>query len=130
MPWPKSTRPVKQKRALLESNPPRDNWIDGDEIKNVSPNEKPETFISEPEHALKNSRPEGVKIVMLPTALFCQGFLERGERIFRRQRFPSGWQSSLRLNAQPAIRVGARRLAQYNLSELLSWKTSAPNLPN
>ena len=35
-----------------------------------------------------------------------------------------------RLNAQPAIRVEARRLAQYNLSELLSWKTSAPNLPN
>jgi hypothetical protein len=31
-----SHRPVKQRRALLESNPPRDNWIDGDEIKNVS----------------------------------------------------------------------------------------------
>jgi len=27
--------PVKQKRALLRSNPPRDNWIEGDEI-NVS----------------------------------------------------------------------------------------------
>ena len=58
-----SHRPVKQTRALLESNPPRDNWIDGDEIKsvstfgeaNTSPNEKRETFISEPEHALKNS---------------------------------------------------------------------------
>src|SRR5687768_7783917 len=24
--------PVKQKRALLKSNPPRDNWIEGDEI--------------------------------------------------------------------------------------------------
>jgi len=55
--------PVKQKRALLESNPPRDNWIDGDEIKtvstfgeaNTSPNENWETFISEPEHACKNS---------------------------------------------------------------------------
>jgi hypothetical protein len=55
--------PVKQKRALLESNPPRDNWIDGDEIKsvsafgeaNTSPNEQGQTFISEPEHALKNS---------------------------------------------------------------------------
>src|SRR5215471_8369644 len=55
--------PVKQTRALLESNPPRDNWIDGDEIKsvstfgeaNTSPNEKWKTFISEPEYALKNS---------------------------------------------------------------------------
>jgi hypothetical protein len=58
-----SHRPVKQTRALLESNPPRDNWIDGDEITNVStfgeantsPNENWEIFISEPEHALKNS---------------------------------------------------------------------------
>jgi hypothetical protein len=33
-------------------------------------------------------------------------------------------------NAHPAIRVGARRLAQYNGSELFGWKTSAPNLPN
>jgi len=33
-------------------------------------------------------------------------------------------------NAQPTIRVGARRLAQYNVSELWGWKTSAPNLPN
>jgi len=40
--------PVKRRRALLESNPPRDNWSDGDEIKsvstfgedNTSPNEK------------------------------------------------------------------------------------------
>ena len=55
--------PVKRKRALLESNPPRDNWSDGDEIKsvstfgeaNTSPNEKSETFISEPEYASKNS---------------------------------------------------------------------------
>ena len=55
--------PVKQRRALLESNPPRDNWIDGDEIKsvstfgeaNTSPNEQGQTFISEPEHAFKNS---------------------------------------------------------------------------
>jgi hypothetical protein len=55
--------PVNRKRALLESNPPRDNWTDGDEIKrvstfgeaNTSPNEKWETFISEPEHASKNS---------------------------------------------------------------------------
>jgi hypothetical protein len=58
-----SHRPVKQTRALLESNPPRDNWIDGDEIKsvstfgeaNTSPNEQWQTLISEPEHALKNS---------------------------------------------------------------------------
>jgi len=37
---PKNTNslcPVKRKRALLESNPPRDNWTDGDEIKRVSP---------------------------------------------------------------------------------------------
>ena len=27
------SRPVKQTRALLKSNPPRDNWIEGDEIK-------------------------------------------------------------------------------------------------
>jgi hypothetical protein len=32
------------------------------------------------------------------------------------------------LDAQPAIRVGTRGFAQYNLSELSSWKTSAPNL--
>ena len=30
--------------------------------------------------------------------------------------------------AHPAIRVGAHRLAQYNGSVLLGWKTSAPNL--
>ena len=55
--------PAKQRWALLESNPPRDSWIEGDEIKNVSafgeaktsPNENRETFISEPEHASKNS---------------------------------------------------------------------------
>jgi hypothetical protein len=55
-------RPVKQKRALLKSNPPRDNWIEGDEIKSVSicwggqnlPNNNLETIISEPSHALKN----------------------------------------------------------------------------
>jgi hypothetical protein len=33
---PNSLCPVKRKRALLESNPPRDNWTDGDEIKRVS----------------------------------------------------------------------------------------------
>jgi hypothetical protein len=50
---------VKQRRALLESNPPRDNWIDGDEIENVSalgeaknlPKWKGADAISEPEHA-------------------------------------------------------------------------------
>ena len=55
--------PVKQTRALLESNPPRDSWTDGDEIKNVStfgeaatsPKTTLETFISEPEHAFQNS---------------------------------------------------------------------------
>jgi hypothetical protein len=59
---PKSFCPVKQKRALLKSNPPRDNWIEGDEIKpvstfgeaNTSPKETVRHFILEPSHALKN----------------------------------------------------------------------------
>src|SRR6266487_1762026 len=59
--------PVKRKRALLKSNPPRDNWIEGDEINrlhiwgaNNSPNANLQTFISEPSHALKTSiRPRG-----------------------------------------------------------------------
>src|SRR6266481_2521610 len=58
-----SHRPVKQRRALLESNPPRDNWIERRRNKTVStfgeaktsPKAKVETFISEPEHALQNS---------------------------------------------------------------------------
>ena len=58
-----SYRPAKQRRALLESNPPRDSWIERRRNKNVStfgeaktsPNAKRQTFISEPEHALKNS---------------------------------------------------------------------------
>ena len=52
---------VKQKRALLKSNPPRDNWTEGDEINRLhiwgaqnSPNANRQTFISEPSHALKN----------------------------------------------------------------------------
>jgi hypothetical protein len=53
--------PVKQKRALLKSNSPRDSWIEGDEIKNVSifgevttsSKINRQTFISEPSHALK-----------------------------------------------------------------------------
>src|SRR6266581_8250126 len=58
-----SLRPVKQRRALLESNPPRDNWIERRRNKTVSsfgeaqtsPKANKETFISEPEHALQNS---------------------------------------------------------------------------
>jgi len=58
-----SHRPVKQRRALLESNPPRDSWIERRRNKNVSafgeaktsPNRNLETFISEPEHAFQNS---------------------------------------------------------------------------
>ena len=61
---PMSIRPVKQKRALLESNPPRDNWIEGDEIKTVStlgeanpsPKGLGETFYFRAEHALKTHR--------------------------------------------------------------------------
>jgi hypothetical protein len=57
----KSICPVKQKRALLKSNPPRDSRTDGDEIKNVSTFGEAKTspkpvwrmIISEPEHALK-----------------------------------------------------------------------------
>lgn len=51
---------MKQKRALLRSNPPRDNWIEGDEI-NVSsfgeaknlPEANPEMNYFRAEHALK-----------------------------------------------------------------------------
>src|SRR5687768_15267730 len=58
-----SLRPVKQKRALLKSNPPRDNWIEGDEITvstfgeaNTSPKQNLEVIISESSHALKTSK--------------------------------------------------------------------------
>jgi hypothetical protein len=58
-----SLHPVKQRWALLESNLPRDSWIEGRRNKTVStfgeaqasPKAKLETFISEPEHALENS---------------------------------------------------------------------------
>ena len=58
-----SARPVKQRRALLESNPPRDSWIDRRRNEVVStfgeaktsPKARRETFISEPEHAFQNS---------------------------------------------------------------------------
>src|SRR5689334_19407472 len=51
--------PGKQRRALLESNPPRDNWIERRRNKIVStfgeatpsPKANWQTFISEPEHA-------------------------------------------------------------------------------
>src|SRR6266581_8818843 len=69
MPAAKSLRPVKQKRALLESNPPRDNWIERRRNKKRLriwggqnlPKWKKETFISEPEHALKTHRPRSGK---------------------------------------------------------------------
>lgn len=58
---PNSLCPVKQTRALLKSNPPRDNWTEGDEINRLhiwgpksSPNVNLQTFISEPSHALEN----------------------------------------------------------------------------
>src|SRR2546421_3837868 len=58
-----SHHPVKQRWALLESNPPRDSWIERRRNKTVStfgeakasPKANLETFISEPEHALENS---------------------------------------------------------------------------
>src|SRR5207253_5718728 len=69
MPAAKSLRPVKQKRALLESNPPRDNWIERRRNKKRLriwggqnlPKWKKEAFISEPEHALKTHRPRSGK---------------------------------------------------------------------
>jgi len=65
-------RPVKQKRALLESNPPRDSWIERRRNKIVStvgeaktsPTRKLETFISEPEHAFKNSSESVHRLMM------------------------------------------------------------------
>src|SRR5262245_46684169 len=59
--------PVKQKRALLESNPPRDSRIEGDEIKSVSvfgeTNTSPKLFSGDPfissRACLKNSRNYG-----------------------------------------------------------------------
>src|SRR3974390_241735 len=62
-------RPVKQKRALLESNPPRDSWTERRRNKTVStfgevktsPKAILETFISEPEHAFQNSSKTGSK---------------------------------------------------------------------
>src|SRR5436190_13568700 len=69
MPTAKSLRPVKQKRALLESNPPRDNWIERRRNKKRLriwggqnlPKWNKEIFISEPEHALKTHRPRSDK---------------------------------------------------------------------
>jgi len=54
--------PVKQKQALLKSNPPRDNWTEGDEIKTVSTFGELKTppmpiwrpLFQSPSHALKN----------------------------------------------------------------------------
>ena len=56
-----------------------------------------------------------------PASLFVLG----GGETFFQPVSPGRWPK-----AQPTIRVAARRLAQYNLSELSGWKTSAPNLPN
>src|SRR5687767_1041444 len=60
-----SLRPVKQKRALLQSNPPRDNWIEGDEItvstwggQNLPKTESGEDYFRA-EHALKTSNCQG-----------------------------------------------------------------------
>jgi hypothetical protein len=63
------TGPVKQKRALLESNPPRDSWTEGDEMNvstsgevQTSPDAAMESFISEPSHALKTHPKNKLKI--------------------------------------------------------------------
>src|SRR5437762_4819600 len=59
-----SCRPVKQRRALLESNPPRVSWIERRRNKkrlriwggqNLPKCKQRRPFISEPEHASKNS---------------------------------------------------------------------------
>jgi hypothetical protein len=55
--------PAKRKRALLESTPPRDSWIERRRNKTVStfgeaktsPKATAETVISEPEYAFQNS---------------------------------------------------------------------------
>ena len=63
------TGPVKHKRALLESNPPRDSWTEGDEMNvstsgeaQTSPDAAMESFISEPSHALKTHPKNKLKI--------------------------------------------------------------------
>ena len=60
---------------------------------------------------------------VLPVVLSKQT-LRLSETTFSQQVSAGPWP-----NAHPAIRVAAQRLAQYNLSELSGWKTSAPNLP-
>jgi hypothetical protein len=71
---------VRQRRALLESTPPRDNWIEGDEIKASAHFGRPkppqngnkQTLISEPEGALKSSSLlfDKVAIISIPLELF------------------------------------------------------------
>ena len=93
--------PVKQKRALLKSNPPRDNWTEGDEINRLhiwgaknSPNANLETFISEPSHALKNfeqistSKSSRTQQTNKNTLAGCPFFRsKRNRRIFDFRRF-------------------------------------------
>jgi len=71
------TGPVKQKRALLESNPPRDSWTEGDEMNvstsgeaQTSPDAAMESFISEPSHALKTHPKNKLKISLSQYPLF------------------------------------------------------------
>src|SRR5919108_2067658 len=61
-----SPGPVKKRGALLKSNPPRDNWIEGDEIKTVStigeaktsPRTKPAAPLFPSRACLENFDPE------------------------------------------------------------------------
>jgi len=71
------TGPVKQKRALLESNPPRDSWTEGDEMNvstsgeaQTSPDAAMESFISEPSHALKTHPKNKLKISLTQYPFF------------------------------------------------------------
>jgi hypothetical protein len=80
------TGPVKQKRALLESNPPRDSWTEGDEMNvstsgeaQTSPDAAMESFISEPSHALKTHPKNKLKISLSQYPFF------------RSKRIPSGF---------------------------------------
>jgi hypothetical protein len=70
--------PAKQKRALLESNPPRDSWTEGDEMNTVStsgeaqtsPDAAAQSFISEPSHALKTHPKNKLKISLSQYTFF------------------------------------------------------------
>src|SRR6476646_2276300 len=94
------TGPVKQKRALLESNPPRDSWTEGDEMHvstsgeaQTSPDAAMQSFIYEPSHTLKTHPKNKLKISLSQYPFFrskriATGWAQRppGSRLSRRGR--------------------------------------------